>query len=77
MKCHIDIDIDIEGLLYNTIDGLLRVLLSPCRHGVTLFCWVHYCPTAHGRRFYEDARYGRDNATTTRFDWVWSVAPYS
>ena len=32
----IDIDIDIEGLLYNTIDGLLRVLQSPRHHGVTL-----------------------------------------
>ena len=36
----IDIDIDIEGLLYNTIDGLLRVLQSPHHHGVTLYCWV-------------------------------------
>ena len=35
-----DIDIDIEGLLYNTIDGLLRVLQSPRHHGVTLYCWV-------------------------------------
>ena len=31
----IDIDIDIEGLLYNTIDGLLRVLQIPHRRGVT------------------------------------------
>eukprot|EP01043_Picozoa_sp_COSAG02_P033008 COSAG02_NODE_2231_length_9435_cov_5.634854_9_plen_64_part_00 len=36
----IDIDIDIEGLLYNTIDGLLRVLQNPRHHGVTLYCWV-------------------------------------
>ena len=33
----IDIDIDIEGLLYNTIDGLLRVLLAPRRLGATFF----------------------------------------